>query len=348
MIWIAVSFISIVAIINLFGYYISGPAYKGEKSDHFNGRTFVNQNGAKAKEFKDVFKWWAHRDQGEWNKVDSLKNYPEVKQRMENDALVVTYINHSTFLIQVGPYNILTDPIWSDRTSPVQFAGPRRMSPPGLNFDDLPPIDFVLISHNHYDHLDVKTVEMLEQRFSPQFYVPLGVSRFLHDLGIKNSTDMDWWDELKINTEVEIACVPAQHFSGRGMFDRDKTLWAGFVIKYKNKQLYFAGDSGYGSFFKKIGNKYGPFELSFIPIGAYKPGWFMSPIHISPGEAVDVHFDVRSKKSIAMHFGTFPLADDGRMAPVEDLNRALLNKNVNNHSFIVLANGDQYITTFSE
>ena len=248
--------------------------------------------------------------------------------------------NHSTFLIQTQGLNILTDPIWSERTSPVQFAGPKRFVPPGIRWEDLPPIDVVIISHNHYDHLDVNTIKALARDPKASYYVTLGLSANLQELGVEKTYDLDWWEEIKLDENTTLACVPAQHFSGRGTYDRDKTLWAGFVIQSPAGNIYFAGDTGYGGFFKDIGEKYGPFRLSIIPIGAYKPYWFMSPIHISPEEAVQVHQDVRSDFSIAMHFGTFPLADDGRDDPVTDLEAALEKHNLNKAQFIDLKNGE--------
>ncbi len=347
MIWIAVSLLSIILISNIVGFVISAPGYNGEKTDHFDGKTFKNLGGIKAKGFKDVLTWSFNRDQGEWKKIESLAVYPEIQNRLNDGEWKVTFVNHSTFLLQIGEMNILTDPIWSERTSPVQFAGPQRFVPPGIKFEGLPPIDVVIISHNHYDHLDVSTVKRLEKEHSPQFYTPLGVSQFLIDLGIKISHDMDWWEETGISDSIGLVCVPAQHFSGRGTFDRDKTLWAGFVIKTNSGKIYFAGDTGYGEFFKTIGDRLGPFELSMIPIGAYKPSWFMSPIHISPQEAVKVHQDVRSKKSISMHFGTFPLADDGIDDPTNDLKKGLKMYGVSEEDFLVLGNGEQYAVTFS-
>jgi L-ascorbate metabolism protein UlaG (beta-lactamase superfamily) len=340
MLYILIIIISIIAIPQIIGFILSAPSYNGPKSDHFDGTYFSNISGAKVKGFRDIIKWQLNADRGEWYEVDMISDYPDVSQPSQGQWKV-TFINHSTFLLQTGKLNILTDPIWSDRTSPVSFAGPRRKAPPGLRWEDLPKIDVVLISHNHYDHLDVPTVRKLWSEQAPRFYAPLGVSRYLKKLGVEKSTDMDWWEESQITDEIGLACVPTQHFSGRGTFDRNKTLWAGYVLKTAAGNVYFAGDSGYGDFFKDIGEKYGPMEISMIPIGAYKPIWFMSPVHVSPIEAVQVHLDVGSKKSIAMHFGTFPLGEDGMDEPIDDLKKALASRGLADGDFVALGNGGQ-------
>lgn len=339
MFWILTVFISIFVLATIIGYTISGPVYSGNKSDHFDGNKFTNLSGAKAKGFSDVLKWMVKRDQGAWEKIDTLKNIAAPPKEVNGESVRITFVNHSTFLIQIDGTNILTDPIWSERTSPVSFAGPKRMTPPGIKFKDLPPIDAVIISHNHYDHLDVPTIKRLEKAHSPHFYVPLGITKFLKNKGIQRSTDMDWWHSMPLAERIKLHCVPAQHFSGRGTFDRDKTLWCGFVLDTPSGNIYFAGDSGYGDFFKEIGEQLGPFKISFIPIGAYKPKWFMSPIHISPTEAIQVHRDVQSRRSIAMHFGTFPLGDDGMNEPVDKLKKALKKEDVPEAKFIIMDPG---------
>ena len=261
---------------------------------------------------------------------------------MGSDSMAMVYfVNHSTFLIQLGNFNILTDPVWSNRVSPFKWLGPQRMRPPGIKFGELPDIHLVLISHNHYDHLDVSTLIKIHKKFNPLIITPLGVSKLLLQKGIDNCIEMDWWQNQKINDQSEIVCVPALHFSGRGMFDRDKTLWAGFIIKSTFGNIYFAGDTGYGDIFKQIGKEYGPINLAILPIGAYLPQWFMSPIHTSPEEAVKIHLDLQADKSVAMHFGTFPLADDGMWQPQEDLKKEKEKYQVDN--FYVLEEGDKIL-----
>ena len=234
----------------LLGFLFSAPGYRGEKTDHFDGSTFHNAENVAAKGFKDLIKWAINRNQGAWpdNTGTEINNVPG--ERMDS-SIRIYYVNHSTFLIQAYGLNILTDPIWSKRASPFQWAGPQRKRHPGIRFEDLPDIDVVLISHNHYDHLDIATVSKLNSVFQPEFVCPLGVSAYLKKNGISRTRDMDWWDEYSLSKSVQLVCVQSQHFSGRGMFDRDKTLWAGYVIQSPTSNIYFAGDTGYGHFFKR-------------------------------------------------------------------------------------------------
>lgn len=172
--------------------------------------------------------------------------------RVNDSTQVITYINHSTFLIQTDSVNILTDPVWSERVSPFSFAGPKRMRPPGIRFEDLPEIDVVFISHNHYDHLDIQTLKRINERFDTQFIVPLGVDAYLNKMGIENTIALNWWEGVDVSDSLRIDAVEAQHFSSRGMLDRDKTLWAGYVIQSNNGNIYFAGDTGYNNFLPRL------------------------------------------------------------------------------------------------
>ncbi len=340
--------IYVLACIGLFvvvslgiGIAISAPKYQGAVSDHFNGRNFVNIGGIKAKGFKDLVKWGLNRKPGPWREVSNTSSTLPAARVLGSHA-VITFVNHSTFLIQVSGVNILTDPVWSERVSPFTFLGPRRMRNPGIKFQDLPPIDVVILSHNHYDHLDIATLKKLEEIHQPQIYTPLGISAYLNKEGISNSTDMDWWDTLALANEINLHAVPAQHFSGRGILDTDATLWCGYVLEFAGSHLYFAGDTGYGDFVKDISKKFQPMNLALLPIGAYLPMWFMSPIHTSPKEAVMMHQDLKALQSIGIHFGTFPLADDGMEQPIIDLNKALQELNVPALQFTTLAEGEAH------
>jgi len=342
MIWVLAFALLMVVIFNFVGFSISSPKYSGPRTDHFNGKTFENPGDVKAKGLTDVIKWASNRKRQPWIVEKEPYIGPEPAGQVKA-GIKITFVNHSTFLIQANGMNILTDPVWSDRTSPFRFAGPKRMRPPGITFEDLPKIDLVIISHNHYDHLDVSTMRDLIKHHNPGIITPLGVGEFVRKMGTDNVEDLDWWQEQVISDDMNIVCVPAQHFSGRGTFDRDATLWCGYIIQSKSGNIYFAGDSGYGDFFKLIGRKYGKMKVSMIPIGAYLPQWFMSPIHISPEEAVKVHQDVNSEISIAMHYGTFPLADDGQQQPILDLKDAINRSGLNKDEFVLLDEGKSLV-----
>lgn len=257
-------------------------------------------------------------------------------------AFQVTWVGHATFLIQHAGLNFLTDPMFGRRASPVAFAGPERMAPPGLAFKDLPPIDMVLSSHNHYDHLDAGTVDRLGN--TPAWAVALKNKAWFRDMGITNVREFDWWDSAEFK-HVKVYAVPAQHFSGRTLADRNETLWCGWVVESEYGRFYFAGDSGYGPFFKDIGERFGGFDLSLIPIGAYQPRWFMSPVHCDAAEAVLVHRDVKSKTSIGMHWGTFRLTTEPAAEPPLYLAAAAEQAGLKTGDFTVMKFGETRAVT---
>jgi L-ascorbate metabolism protein UlaG (beta-lactamase superfamily) len=236
----------------------------------------------------------------------------------------VTFINHATTLIQLDGVNVLTDPIWSDRASPVSFAGPHRVRPPGIRFEDLPPIDAVVLSHNHYDHMDVATLQRLQSTYPRlRVFTGLGNRAFLTAQHLDQVFEMDWWQTTPLaGTAVTITSVPNQHFSNRGLLDSDQTLWTAWVLEGTNGRAYFGGDTGYGPHFKAVGDKLGPFRLAVLPIGAYLPEWFMAPVHMSPADAVKAKGELGAKVMVPVHYGTFPLADDGETQPVEELRKS--------------------------
>ena len=229
-------------------------------------------------------------------------------------ADTVTWVGHSTLLIQLDGVNILTDPHWGERASPVTFAGPKRVTPPGLAFDDLPPIHVVLISHDHYDHLDVGTVQRLAAAHRPRFLVPLGLKAWFADLGITEVEELDWWQERRVRG-LTLTCVPAQHFSGRTPWERNQRLWSGWAVAGRSKRLYFAGDTAYYEGLREIGARLGPFDLAAVPIGAYLPPEIMKPSHLSPEEALQALGDVRGRRFVPIHWGTFDLADEPLAEP---------------------------------
>lgn len=331
----------VVFLIILFiGFFISAPVYKGPVSDHFDGKVFRNYDQVEARGFLDVIKWMFNRENVEWKKVQDAST--KKPANTQEDSLTIYFINHATFLIQWRGLNILTDPVWSDRTSPFNFAGPERVRPPGILFNDLPKIDLVIISHSYYDHLDISTIEELRDRDQPVFIVPLGVDLFLKNKGIKSVKAIDWWQYIN-DGPLKFSMVPALHFSGRGMSDRDKTLWAGYMISDGNQKIYFAGDTGYNhKMFADIAKQHSDIDIAMLPIGAYKPRWLMSPIHISPEEAVVIHQQLNCKKSIAMHYGTFPMADDRQQDASEDLQLAIKKHNIGEKEFLLLNGGDKF------
>jgi L-ascorbate metabolism protein UlaG (beta-lactamase superfamily) len=330
---------SLIVLFFTVGYFLSAPVHKGSVTDHFNGTTFTNPTGVKAKGLRDVLKWMTARKQGLWKEVKQTTFGEKPAERI-NEGIRITFVNHTTFLIQTEALNILTDPVWSERTSPFSFVGPKRMRSPGIRLEDLPKIDLILLSHNHYDHLDVNTMQEVVKKHKPRIITPLGVKNFLEQERMDGAEDIDWWQEIKISDSLTIQSVPAQHFSGRGMFDRDKTLWCGYVIKRKEGNLYFAADTGYNEkTFKEIGERCAPIAVSILPIGAYKPDWFMSPIHTSPADAVKIFLDTKTKAAVASHFGTFPLADDGAEDPIKDLAIALRSEHLSTEKFIILPEG---------
>jgi L-ascorbate metabolism protein UlaG (beta-lactamase superfamily) len=322
------------------GVAISAPRYRGAVSDHFDGRRFHNPENVEAKGGLAVFKWMITRKKGPWRRKRRIGSAqrPPANHR---DGIRVTFVNHSTFLIQLEGLNILTDPVWGRRVSPFSWVGPQRMTPPGIRLEELPRIDLVVLSHNHYDHLDIHTMRTIFGAHHPRIIVPLGVRAFLEQQSLRGAEEVDWWDVLTTDRNIQIQAVPAQHFSGRGFLDRDATLWCGYVFKTPKGNIYFAGDTGYNPVtFKEIGTRCGPMKISFIPIGAYQPEWFMSPIHVSPEDAMRIHSDVRSETSIAMHYGTFALADDGQDDPLNDLKVAVNKSGIDEDRFLAFGVGE--------
>jgi len=239
-----------------------------------------------------------------------------VTPRAPATRVTLTWVGHASLLLQIDGLNILTDPMWSERASPVRFAGPRRWVAPGIAFEKLPPIDVVLQSHNHYDHLDDATVRRLTRAHpSASWIVPLGLAPFVTTRGARDVTELDWWQE-HTRQSLRIAATPALHFSARGFGDRGDTLWCGFVVSRANgRRVYFAGDTGFHPEFGKIGERYGPFDLALLPIGAYEPRWFMRYLHMNPEEAVEAFRAVNARLMVPIHWGTFKLTDEAMDEP---------------------------------
>jgi L-ascorbate metabolism protein UlaG (beta-lactamase superfamily) len=325
--------------------WLAARPYKGPLSDHWNGKKFYSYgthpgNGLEEhNDWKLFFKWIKHRTTSKWAWEDNrFAALP--KERVMGSELIVTFINHATVLIQTEGLNILTDPVWSKRVSPFVGIGPKRYRPPGLHLEDLPPIDIVLISHNHYDHMDIPTLKRINRRWKPLILSGLGNAKYLRRHGVRGALDMDWWDRQEIKAGVSIVCAPGQHFSSRALSDRNKTLWCGFIIDTPHGATYFAGDTGYGEFVRHIKEKYVSFRLALLPIGAFRPQWFMGPVHISPTQAVRIHHELSVKTSIAIHFGTFHLADDHQHEPPSRIHDILAASKDPKPNFLVLENGE--------
>lgn len=313
-------------------------------SDHYDGEHFFNPGRPPQKSFFEFLKWQWTKDKKEWpSKVQNTAT-PVLSQNLSTEDLSATFVNHASYLLQLGKINILTDPVFSERTSPVQWAGPRRVRPPGLELNQLPEIHIVLISHGHYDHLDEGSVRELARKFNPLFLTPLGNGQYLKEYGAEKVIELDWWNQAEtVFSDLDIHLVPAQHWTQRGLFGRNKALWGGFYLVYKNFRIYFAGDTGYNqNLFYSIRDKFGDPSLSLLPIGAYEPRWFMQDQHMNPDDAVLAHRDLNSKFSLGIHFGTFQLTDEGFSEPATDLRNALEKYKVNPSEFIAPENGQTH------
>ncbi len=287
-------------------------------SDHFDGRRFANPNGMAGRPFSSVPRMLAER-RSQWpTHVDQPLLKPEI---LDGARAAVTFVGHATFLIQTAAGNILTDPMFSDRAGPLNLVGPRRVRRPAVSFDDLPSVSTVLLSHNHYDHCDLRTLRRLAERFDPIVVTPLGNAPLVRAAGIRRIEELDWWQSAR-STPFTIVMTPALHFSARTPFDRNRALWGGFVLTIHGTQIYFAGDTAYGLLFRDVRERLGPVDLALLPIGAYEPRWFMRTIHMNPAEAVQAHLDLEARESIGMHFGTFQLTSESIDAPLVALEEA--------------------------
>jgi L-ascorbate metabolism protein UlaG (beta-lactamase superfamily) len=254
--------------------------------------------------------------------------------------LRVTFVNHATVLIQMDSLNILTDPVWSKRVSPVSWFGPTRHRPPGIRFEDLPPIDVVVISHNHYDHMDVPTLRRLVRAFHPRIITGLGNARYLAHHGVPGAEDIDWWQSLPVRPNLRVIGVPAQHWSARSLTDQWRTLWLGFVIEGPSGRVYFAGDTGYAEFFAMIHERFPMLRLAILPIAPARPRKAMAPRHLSAEDAVRADEVLDASTAIAMHFGTFQQGQDSESEPVERLQRAIEEAPPPGLRFWALLNGE--------
>ena len=317
-------------------------------SEHFDGRRFFNPGGLPAGTPLDVLRWKLTSRPARWPRSVANTHPVRIPDGVAADEVAATFVGHATFLLQFRGANLLTDPIWSACAGPFGRLGPRRVRPPALALDALPPLRAVLVSHNHYDHLDLPTLRALDRAQRPLFVTSLGNERWLKRRGIRDVVELDWWQTHPMGDGLSVTFVPAQHFAARGFTDRYKTLWGGFVVERKGVKLYFAADSGWFDGFRAIGERLGPFDLALLPIGAYEPRWFMTPVHVTPEDAVQAHLDVRSRLSVAMHFGTFQLTDESIDEPIVRLRAALAERAIPEGTFVVPEFGETILTRRAE
>jgi N-acyl-phosphatidylethanolamine-hydrolysing phospholipase D len=269
-----------------------------------------------------------------------------VVPRAAPDLFTITWIGHTSFLIQIGGLNVLTDPIWSERASPVQFAGPRRWVPPAVDFDALPPIDAVILSHDHYDHLDSSSVSRLAERYpATTWYAPLGVGAFLRRRGARDVIQSDWWDESTLG-DLRLTCLPAQHFSGRTLGKRNTTLWCGWALRTRDHSVFFAGDTALHPDFTSIGTRCGPFDVAILPIGAYEPRWFMGSVHMHPEDCISAVDQLETGQNgatlvvAAAHWGTFKLTDEPMDEPPARMRERWRAARRNNEDLWIMRHGE--------
>ena len=309
-------------------------------SDHFDGKRFRNPTGPALQPLSAVPKMLLSR-RTPW--PQRIAEVPQPFPRLDNAAAAVTFVGHATFLIQTRSGNILTDPVFSERAGPLGLLGPRRVRPPAISMDSLPGVSTILLSHNHYDHCDMRTLRALARRFDPVVITPLGNARLLRSAGVRRIEELDWWQQATAMS-FAVTVTPAHHFSARGPFDRNRALWGGFVVGIGTRRIYFAGDTAYAPFFADVGKRLGPIDLALLPIGAYEPRWFMRSVHMNPAEAIRAHQELEARVSIAMHFGTFQLTTEGIDEPIRALEQARAAQQLPESAFRALAFGEtEYI-----
>ncbi len=335
--------IATMAAAVLLGSCVSVNPYYDQTKPHRTQQGFRNNYAEWPK--PDFWKWqWERRIAGLPKPPVEMtpRAVPEVDFLKANATEpTLTWIGHASVLLQVGSYNVLTDPHLTERASPVSFYGPRRQSPPGLDFEQLPHIDLVLISHNHYDHMDLGTLKRLAAQDGkpPLFVVPLGLEQWFLKQGITNVVELDWWDRLGVGS-LDVHLVPVQHWSQRTLFDRNQTLWGGFYIRHRTLSVVYTGDTGYSRDFSDIRERLGAPDIVVTPIGSYEPRWFMGPQHVDPTEAIKIHRDLGARYSLGVHWGTFELADESLDEPPRALAAARAKTGIRDDRFFVLKLGE--------
>lgn len=339
----AFSGIFLLLLVPLFLSGCGNGYYRGPVSEHFDGRRFDNPWAPMPNRFGEFLKWRLTAERGYWpENVEVEPSLPP--ERVVGDELRVTYVGHATILLQTAGVNILTDPIWSERASPVGFAGPGRVAAPGVRFEDLPPIDVVLVSHNHYDHLDLPTLKRLHQAFDPLVLVPLGNDAIIRSVvpDMRLAT-LDWGESFSFNEEVRLTLEPMQHWSARGFFDRLEALWGAFVIEAPGGPVYFLADAGYARHLSEdFVTSYGTPRLSLLPVGAYEPRWFMQYAHMNPAEAVQTFLDLGQGRAMGTQHEVFAMADEAYDAPRRELGEALRARGIDESLFIMPKVGEWF------
>lgn len=317
--------------------------YSGPVSDHFNGRTFHDPDGVPPKRLSDVLRWQRTRQAAKWPAHHPSPFSDRPPERVEGASMRFSFVGHASWLIQTAGLNILADPVWSERASPFRKLGPKRVNPPGIPFEALPPIDVVLVSHGHYDHLDLATLSRLAKDHAPRVVTPLGNDLTMrnHD-GLIRAEAFDWGDRVALSEKVAVNLVPTRHWTARGLFDRNQALWASFVVETPAGKIYVVGDSGYGSgaHFRRVREMHGPIRVALLPIGAYEPRWFMQDQHMNPEDAVKALRDCGAERALAHHHGTFQLTDEAIDAPPSALHAALDAAGEPRERFAVLRPGE--------
>jgi len=318
--------------------------YSGPVTDHFDGQRFFDPDGAPPKSLSHILRWQFGRGRKravwpEWVPSPHADTPPD---RVDGERVRLSFVGHASWLIQTAGLNILVDPVWSERVSPVSFAGPKRHNDPGIAFDALPNIDVVLVSHGHYDHLDIRTLSKVTARFTPRVVTPLGNDLTMLEKDSKIRVEaFDWHDRVELSDQVAVTLVPTRHWSARGLLDRNRALWASFVLETPKGKIYVVCDSGYGTgaHFRRVAEAHGPLRLAILPIGAYEPRWFMRDQHMNPEDAVQALADCGAEMALAHHHGTFQLTDEAIDAPALALGEALDAANVPREKFVVLKPG---------